>query len=506
MKKLFTLFALMAVSTVFAQNVTVTFRVDLGAQVYKGFYIPASDSITVRGSFQEASANGGSNWSGWNFKMADADADTVYTVDAVIPATFAGTTYEFKFVKGPDGWEGIASNRTFTLAASGNQVLPAYWFNDDSAYTTVVLVTNTLNFTADLSTIYGTGVGRFDPAQDSLLVMGLDWDGLGTVLSGERRLFEDPLTPRIFTTSMTFKGPLGDSTKWKFKAFPDARFTNTGWETGSDRWWTYVTDNSVVDLDPIVPRIFPVTGNLAQNVTALYQVNMSGPLVNKLNGLPIDPAQVQWVGLKGGSAPIGNWAGNWVASDTTAGYMRVLNDAGIDGDKVAGDKIWSDTVVFWTGLGAGAIEYKYAVAYPGYDTVNGGTTPLDNEGGFGENHLFFLALDITYAELYNIFGDFLTSVKEDETVFTPGQFSLGQNYPNPFNPSTKISYSIPVDGIVTLRVYNLIGQEVATLVENFQLKGGYTASFDASKLNSGVYFYTLSVGDYSVTKKMMLLK
>ncbi|MCC6551027.1 MAG: T9SS type A sorting domain-containing protein, partial [Ignavibacteriaceae bacterium] len=85
-------------------------------------------------------------------------------------------------------------------------------------------------------------------------------------------------------------------------------------------------------------------------------------------------------------------------------------------------------------------------------------------------------------------------------------FSLGQNYPNPFNPSTKISYSIPVDGIVTLKVYNLIGQEVANLVDNFQLKGGYTASFDASKLNSGVYFYTLSVGDYSVTKKMMLLK
>lgn len=58
MKKLFTLIALMAVSTVFAQNVTVTFRVDLGAQVFKGFYVPASDSITVRGSFQENSANG----------------------------------------------------------------------------------------------------------------------------------------------------------------------------------------------------------------------------------------------------------------------------------------------------------------------------------------------------------------------------------------------------------------------------------------------------------------
>lgn len=506
MKKILTLLTLFAVGTMFAQNVTVTFRVDMGAQVFRGLYIPASDSVTARGSFQENAVGGGSNWAGWEFKMSDADNDTVYTVNATIPATFAGTNYEWKFVKGPDGWEGIANNRMFTLAASGTQVLPAYWFNDDSAYTVVTLVTNTINFTADLSGIYGTGVGKFDPAQDSILVAGLDWDGLGTVISGNRKMVEDPLAPAIFTTSMTIRGPLGDSTKWKFKAYPDARFTNTGWETGQDRWFTYVADGSTTTLDPIVPRIFPVTGNLTSNVTVLFQVNMTGPLVNKKNGLPIDPNSIQWVGLKGGSQPIGNWAGNWVASDTTTGQMRVLNDAGIDGDMVAGDKIWSDTAVFWPGLGAGAIEYKFAAVYPFADTVSGGSSPLDNEGGFGENHLFFLATDVSNVRLYNIFGNFTTDVKEDKSVFTPGEFSLGQNYPNPFNPSTKISYSIPVDGIVTLKVYNLIGQEVASLINNYQNAGGYTADFDASKLNSGVYFYTLSVGNYSVTKKMMLLK
>ena len=88
----------------------------------------------------------------------------------------------------------------------------------------------------------------------------------------------------------------------------------------------------------------------------------------------------------------------------------------------------------------------------------------------------------------------------------PGSFSLSQNYPNPFNPSTKIEYSIAKSGYVSLKIYNILGQEVATLGNQFQNAGTYIATFDASKLASGIYFYRLNAGTFSDVKKMLLLK
>ena len=89
----------------------------------------------------------------------------------------------------------------------------------------------------------------------------------------------------------------------------------------------------------------------------------------------------------------------------------------------------------------------------------------------------------------------------------PSSFTLEQNYPNPFNPSTSIEYSVAKSARVTLRVYNLLGQEVATLTDGLQNPGSYKITFDASKLASGVYLYRLSTNDGFVSaKKMLLLK
>ena len=94
----------------------------------------------------------------------------------------------------------------------------------------------------------------------------------------------------------------------------------------------------------------------------------------------------------------------------------------------------------------------------------------------------------------------------DEGMNLPQEISLGQNYPNPFNPATRIRYALPSDGQVRLVVYNLLGQQVAILV-NGQVQAGYhTVDFDASRLSSGVYFYNLQVGSYVETRKMMLIK
>jgi len=89
----------------------------------------------------------------------------------------------------------------------------------------------------------------------------------------------------------------------------------------------------------------------------------------------------------------------------------------------------------------------------------------------------------------------------------PERYSLTQNYPNPFNPSTKINYSLPVEANVTLKVFNILGQEVITLIDNEQVAAGnHEITFNASSIPTGIYLYRIQAGDFVQTKKMMLLK
>ena len=85
-------------------------------------------------------------------------------------------------------------------------------------------------------------------------------------------------------------------------------------------------------------------------------------------------------------------------------------------------------------------------------------------------------------------------------------YSLSQNYPNPFNPTTTISYSIKSPGLVSLKVYDILGTEVASLVNENQEAGNYSVEFNAYNLTSGIYFYTLTSGNFVETKKLILLK
>lgn len=88
----------------------------------------------------------------------------------------------------------------------------------------------------------------------------------------------------------------------------------------------------------------------------------------------------------------------------------------------------------------------------------------------------------------------------------PDNYELTQNYPNPFNPSTKISYSIPKESFVEIKVYNMLGNEVALLVNEEQKAGTYSITFNASNLPSGVYFYRLQADNFTITKKLTVLK
>jgi probable HAF family extracellular repeat protein len=100
----------------------------------------------------------------------------------------------------------------------------------------------------------------------------------------------------------------------------------------------------------------------------------------------------------------------------------------------------------------------------------------------------------------------LTGVEERGSPALPGTHRLGQNYPNPFNPSTTIEFSIPKSQLVSLKVFNALGQEVAVLVDGTLAAGDHSVSFDARQLPSGVYFYRISAGGFVESKKMVLMK
>ena len=100
----------------------------------------------------------------------------------------------------------------------------------------------------------------------------------------------------------------------------------------------------------------------------------------------------------------------------------------------------------------------------------------------------------------------ITGVEKKMQNTLPKEYILAQNYPNPFNPSTMINYSMPKTGLVTIKVYNILGKEIATLVNGEKIAGNYSVQFSGSKLSSGVYFYRMQAGSFSQTKKLILLK
>ena len=111
------------------------------------------------------------------------------------------------------------------------------------------------------------------------------------------------------------------------------------------------------------------------------------------------------------------------------------------------------------------------------------------------------------AMVFSVFTvDKETGVEEDMNTALPFVFYLSQNYPNPFNPLTTISYQLPFSGQVSIKVYDIIGQEIATLVNEFKEPGEYTVIWNAEDMPSGLYFYSLKANGFTQTKKMLFHK
>ena len=109
-------------------------------------------------------------------------------------------------------------------------------------------------------------------------------------------------------------------------------------------------------------------------------------------------------------------------------------------------------------------------------------------------------------KMIDINGTYKYSSVVNVEISTPENFELSQNFPNPFNPTTNISYKIPKTGLVSLKVYNIIGKEIATLVNQEEPAGDYKVQFDTHNIASGTYFYKLSSDGVSLYKKMIVIK
>ena len=196
-----------------------------------------------------------------------------------------------------------------------------------------------------------------------------------------------------------------------------------------------------------------------------------------------------------GSNAAGNGSQGYSVDVSSDGNLVIIGGLS---DNIGAGAVWVFTrsITVWAQLGpklvgTGAIGnafqgHSVAISSDGGTLVVGGYVDNANTGAVW------------------VFVNQATDVEDEGKIIT--NFSLQQNYPNPFNPSTKISWQSPVGSHHKIKVYDVLGNEVATLVDEFRPAGSYVVNFDAEGLTSGIYFYKLQVGNFVETKKMILLK
>ncbi|MEE4311748.1 MAG: T9SS type A sorting domain-containing protein [candidate division KSB1 bacterium] len=258
---------------------------------------------------------------------------------------------------------------------------------------------------------------------------------------------------------------------------------------------------------------------------AIYQV-MAGDTLDDIQGFVdvVHPDSVLTWGMAVNGPITGGWSctgGNWGRHLMTTAN-KAMNDDGINGDVAAGDSIFSIVFTMYKDSTTQTNGPTNIIGQEFKFGVGGG----DNEGGFGNNHIVnvddsqdFFTIEAQFGSIDPGFYDQWdfnkrgpkTGVDFASGPAVPEVYALEQNYPNPFNPTTHISYKLPKTSAVKLTVYNMLGQKVATLVDKKQIAGNHQVQWDGKDLqgmivSTGIYFYKIEAGDFTMTKKMMLMK
>jgi Secretion system C-terminal sorting domain len=463
-----------------------------------------------------------------------------------------GQTIEYKFLRGYD-WgkngpeEGF--NRSFKVPTGKKDTTLYYsWYNNTKPIPRANPDTVYVTFTANLAKTVSAGgfsigdtvrvtYGTFNTAAASktkqmsrvaqaiYTVKDTIVSAYGNLLDYQYYIFKNGVETREAYYNFTYSGPTPSEA--------ERRQVIVSASSGNKNLAVYDTSASITQArrQPVFPNSRP----LARAVKVRYTVDVrpaiytlkGGRSLNDVQGtFNLTPATVDSV-LKWGvwmnGLAVGGW-GNPGTTDWGLGLQGNLDkkmyDDGTNGDLVAGDSIFSRFVQCAPESIASTAGTKGKVGQVFKFGVRGG----DNEGGsggYGNNHLENIVdTDSTYT-LASQFGsinpawynawNFDTqkpqapvSVPADEGI--PQVYALQQNYPNPFNPSTRIEFSLPIQGNVELKVFNVLGQEVASLLNENMKPGRHTVTFDASRLATGVYLYRITAGSFVSTKKMLLLK
>ncbi|MDP2301936.1 MAG: T9SS type A sorting domain-containing protein [Ignavibacteria bacterium] len=480
MKKMFFfIVAAFLANVTLAQNISIQFKVNMSVQAKKGLFTPGTDAVKLAGNF-----NG---WSNGGTVLTGPDADTVYTV--TIDTFTVGDALAFKFIKGADGWENDP-NREFTVTGAG---VYSGWFNNDSVFSAISPVAVTFSCNME----YEIVSGRFNPATDTLSARGSHngW-------SGNDMMVPSSSDPNYYEITRTLQVALNETINYKYAYLSPG---GTTWENDPNKTYT-ITQDDITAGSAFTERTFNDLGldNITNYpVTIKFTVNVVGA-VSSVTGQPF--TSITDVRLCGANAPLKWPDGGWPDADSAKTIK--LYDNGTNGDVTANDNIWSRDVVFpqYSPL---RIQYKYGANW-GLPTNTGSN---DNESSIGTDHFINMQSNMNSARVANqwsVMGDhdLLDIVLDvrDLNSGVPSVYELGQNYPNPFNPSTSIRFAIPEAGMVTMKVYNALGQEVANLVNEFRNAGTHVVDFNASNLTSGIYFYSVTSNNFTSTKKMLLLK
>ena len=205
-----------------------------------------------------------------------------------------------------------------------------------------------------------------------------------------------------------------------------------------------------------------------------------------------------------------NYATNYISNFEPNGFTTVFN-SNYTISAAGWQKIYLQIPFYWDGGSNLLVEICFNNSSYTTNTLVNATNAANSLIHKYQDLTTSGGCDFTTGNLYNprpnigLTFDYPTGIG-DPVVTTPKNFSLYQNYPNPFNPSTKIRYDIPKAERVTIKIYDLLGKEVSTLVNENKSAGSYVVEFNASGLTSGIYFYRIFAGSYTDTKKMILVK
>lgn len=180
--------------------------------------------------------------------------------------------------------------------------------------------------------------------------------------------------------------------------------------------------------------------------------------------------------------------------------VNIINAVGSSGDNFI-NTVLNDSATTPIGSGTAPFTGTFQPSSPlsaiNGQTVNGSWILGIDDGAAGDSGVLKAwCIQVTYQTVTGMI----------QTVEIPNYFSLAQNYPNPFNPGTSIKYSVPVPSNVVLKIYDVLGKEVATLVNEMKQPGFHTVEFNASDLASGIYFYRIDAGEFTSVKRMVLVK